>query len=311
MRLPSRFTAWGWAARTLAVFLWATLIRPLVPAAPLPDRSTLHVAAQTGDVSAVVASLQAGAAPDGVDWTNETPLLKAARFGRTDVVATLLQAGAMAQVQHSLPVAARYGHASVLRLLLEAGADPDVADRRIRYDTPLMIASTYGQTDAVRVLLDGNARANAHNAAERTALICAAMEGHTDTVATLLSGGAKVDLPDKSGYTPLIFASNGGHLGVVQVLLDNGASVDRSTYDTGSTALIVASMQGSLAVVNLLIGAGGDPNARKKRESSISLYADARRDACLKKSFCALIAFVPRKQRWGYSDDGSSSDRTH
>eukprot|EP01043_Picozoa_sp_COSAG02_P016971 COSAG02_NODE_759_length_17490_cov_29.152608_5_plen_151_part_00 len=137
-----------------------------------------------------------------------------------------------------------------------------------------MIASTYGQTDTVRALPDGNARANAHNAAGRTALICAAMEGHTDTVATLLSGGAEVDLPDKSGYTPLIFASNGGHLGAVQVLLDNGARVDRSTYDTGSTALSVASMQGSLAVVDLLIGAGGDPDARKKRESSISRYAE-------------------------------------
>jgi uncharacterized protein len=272
----------------LAAFLLLALAQPLILAGSNINRSALHVAAESGDLPTVMTSLRAGAALEDVDWTNETPLRKAARFGRTEVVAALLQAGATVQVQQSLPVAARYGHGAVVRLLVAAGAEPGVEDtwsfqgpgpdvkdhrikRLVRHDTPLMIASTYGQTEAVQALLDGGAQPNAQNAIGRTALSCAAIEGHADTVAALLGGGAEVDLQDEKGYVPLMFASTGGHERAVQALLDGGAFVDRAT-DDGFTAVMIASMHGSLAVTKLLLGAGANPNARTYGIFATSLF---------------------------------------
>ena len=241
---------------------YLVLLQQVVVVAPSARQtSALHHAAQIGDLSAVTGSLQAGGL-DNKDRANETPLLKAARFGRTKVVAALLRAGAIAQVQHALPIAARYGHAEVVRLLLEAGAEPNVADTRIKYDTPLMLASLYGETDVVQVLLQGGARVNAQNRIGRTALICAAGEGHATTLAALLNSGAEVDLPDKKGHVPLIFACNGGHQSAVQLLLDRGANVHIPAGLQGSTALMIASMRGFLAITKGLLAAGADPNAR-------------------------------------------------
>lgn len=227
-------------------------------------QSALHIAAKTGDLSTVNRLLlQRGAPLDNVDWTSETPLLKAARFGRAGVVAALLEAGAMSQVQPSLAVAARYGHGAVVQLLIQAGADPDASDQRGDYDTPLMVASTYGQSEAVQALLKGGAQANARTSrVGRTALICAAIEGHATVVRILLEGGAEVDLPDEFGTVPLEFAAHGGHLKAVKELVDGGASIDSSGSRNVSTALMVASMQGAVQVVELLIAAGANPNAR-------------------------------------------------
>jgi ankyrin repeat protein len=289
-----RVAAGRWMAPVAAILVLHQLAELVVSDA---GRSTLHIAAERGDLVLVNELLRTGAAADEVDWANETALVKASRFGNTAVVRTLLEAGATAQVQLALPIAARYGHAEVLRLLLQAGAMPDAVDTRTEYDTPLMIASTYGQTAAAIALLEGGARANAQNGVGRTALICAANEGHADTVGALVDGGARVDLVDSTGTPPLVFASRAGHRDAAQALLDGGAAVDEPAGND-STALMAASMQGFVAVAQLLIAAGANPNARTSAPVPLAMHC----------SIANERSGVRRKQGWVHTTDGSRVD---
>ena len=124
-----------------------------------------------------------------VDFTGQTPFLRAALAG--DI--------------------------TVMRLLLEKGADPNIAT--FAGTTALMAAAGVnwmsGQTfteskealmEAVQLCLDKGADVNAANSMGVTAVIGAANRGSDDILEFLTKKGARLDIKDKEGRTPLVWA---------------------------------------------------------------------------------------------------------
>jgi ankyrin repeat protein len=117
-----------------------------------------------------------------VDYTGQTPFLRAAFSGDT----------------------------TVMRLLLEYGADPNLPTNG--GTTPLMAASgvgwvvqqTYTESmpsllEAIKICLEHNADVNAVNSMGLTALLGAANKGANDIIKLLVAHGARLDAVDKQG----------------------------------------------------------------------------------------------------------------
>jgi ankyrin repeat protein len=124
-----------------------------------------------------------------VDFTGQTPFLRAALSG--DI--------------------------TVMRLLLDKGADPNIAT--FAGTTALMAAAgvnwaenqTYTESkealmEALKLCVEKGADVNAANSMGITAVIGAANRGSDDMLAFLVQHGAKLDVKDKEGRTPLVWA---------------------------------------------------------------------------------------------------------
>jgi ankyrin repeat protein len=124
-----------------------------------------------------------------VDFTGQTPFLRAALSGDT----------------------------ATMRLLLEYGADPNLPT--FAGTTPLMaaagvnwvVAQTYTESpqarlDAVKLCLELGADLNATNSMGLTALLGAANRGSNDIIELLAGRGARLDIKDREGRTPLRWA---------------------------------------------------------------------------------------------------------
>ena len=116
--------------------------------------------------------------------------------------------------------------------------------------TALMLASSKGHLEIVRLLIEAGANVNAKRD-DWTALMSASRNGHAQVVRLLVDAGADVNTKGSDGWTPLMLASWEGHLEVVRLLVDAGADVNTKGSD-GWTALMWASLKGHLEVVRLL-----------------------------------------------------------
>jgi hypothetical protein len=134
--------------------------------------------------------------------------LHRAAMGRNlDQVRQLLDQGADPNVRQRtffgtpLQYAAANGGLDVVALLVEHGAVVDAADSSGR--TPLMWAAWKGQTDVVRALLDAAADIQLSSGSQWTALHFAADKGHLDTARLLIERGASTNAKTIDGKTPL------------------------------------------------------------------------------------------------------------
>lgn len=153
--------------------------------------------------------------------------------------------------------AAQVGDIWLLKLALKKGANINQADNASY--TPLMRASFYGQTGAVKVLLDvPEINVNQQDDDGATALMYASYPGHTDVVKVLLDvPGIGINHKDKTGYTALMFASDDGHTDVVKVLLGASGININQTHNNGYTALMFASCRGHIDIVKVLLDVRG------------------------------------------------------
>ncbi|MGP0076779.1 MAG: ankyrin repeat domain-containing protein [Bryobacteraceae bacterium] len=105
---------------------------------------------------------------------------------------------------------------AVMHLLLDKGADPNIAT--FAGTTPLMAAAgvnwvggqTYSESkqflEAVELCLEKGADVNAVNSMGITAVTGAANRGSDDILELLVKKGARLDVKDKQGRTPLVWA---------------------------------------------------------------------------------------------------------
>ena len=153
-------------------------------------KSTIHQAADAGDLAKVKAFIQ-----QGIDVNTKV-------HGCTP-----------------LHCAARYGHKEVAQLLIAKGADINAKDTRGR--TPIDLAMNQGRKEIAKLLLSKSADVSLHTAA---------YIGDLQRVQKFIDGGANVDANDQTGQTALHYAAKAGQIAVAKLLIANGADVNAGEW---------------------------------------------------------------------------------
>jgi len=162
------------------------------------------------------------------------------------------------QVSSPLHRAAQQGHSHYLRpLVIEQGMWTNTPDP-ITGDTPLHVAATFGDRDAVKQLLRLGALIKAKNNRGYTALHIASGKGYTDVVDELLAHGAIPNRKSKQGKRPLHLAAFFGRKPIIWRLLMSGANPNARDY-TGKTPVHIAATNNFPDTVQLLVQHSGNP----------------------------------------------------
>ena len=157
--------------------------------------------------------------------------------------------------------ASTQGQLEIMRYLIDQGASINKG----RYSdqiTPLIAATLYEQPDAIRLLLEKGAEIDL-SANQSNALYQAANVGYTEVVDVLLEAGANPNLFTSSGFDPLFAALSSSQLQIVKSLIDHHADVN-AVYSPEqpypNSPLMVAAWRGNPEIIKTLLESGArDP----------------------------------------------------
>ncbi|MCK6446790.1 MAG: ankyrin repeat domain-containing protein [Planctomycetes bacterium] len=160
----------------------------------------------------------------------------------------------------ALMIAAEHGSTDVVQSLLAAGASP--TKRTPDGDTAAHFAAVYGRLETLRVLLERAPEllTDTGNLTGRTPLALAAQFGHAEVVAELVAhfGGRPwapqelLVLEDRWGWTPLHLAAASGSRDTARAVLHRTALEART--DLGRTPLAIAAHAKDGAMMTFLLG---------------------------------------------------------
>ena len=158
------------------------------------------------------------------------------------------------------------GNTDILRCFIENKADVDARTGNC-HCTLLIVASKYGHTNAVNVLLQYGANVALADKSGRTALHFAAgsSDNSCEILRCLIENGADIDKGRNDNQTPLMIAAQKGHVSVATFLIEHGANVDLQD-ENGNTALhhTLYGSDVSCEILSCLTGSGADVNGVNK-----------------------------------------------
>jgi ankyrin repeat protein len=219
------------------VFLLSMVVLPLSADDERSVGTKFAVAIEDGDLEAVTALIEDGAAVDTPIEYGEhsmTPLMKASWDGELPIVQYLLSK-----------------HADV---------NARATDTK---ETALMNAVTNGHIEIIKALLAAKADIKPRNAYDFNAFTSAVAAGNQEIAGLLLDAGAKVD-DGASSLTPLAFAVSSGNTEMMRFLVAHGADVNHGAKTGDQTALVSAILGAQLESVKTLIELKADVNAKMK-----------------------------------------------
>ncbi len=170
-------------------------------------------------------------------------LLAAIKARKTDVIETLLKAGAGIDKQNKdkqtpIQLAATKGYFDIVKLIAENLSTNE--NDTFHYGSALLIAAKADNINVVEVLLKAGAgRAWSYNATGDQALHCAALNGNTKTVSLLLDFKFLLDGQNKDKKTPIELAAEQGHFNIVKLIVEKTQTDENDTLHYGSALLIV------------------------------------------------------------------------
>ncbi len=154
-------------------------------------------AAQTGNLELAKQAIANGADINVKNYNDAscacTPITYAATYGHTDIVETLINAGANPNSEEyswsALTGSLAHQHFDIAKRLIKAGANVNSVDEE--GVTPLMSAVYQGNIEIVKDLINAGANVNAKDEYGNTALNIAQKNNNTEMVELLKSYGAK------------------------------------------------------------------------------------------------------------------------
>lgn len=225
-----------------------------------------------------LSAIAAGTDVNTAQADGSTALMHATYAANHELVAALLNAGAVADITSNygatpLTEAVKLDDTELVRMLLEAGADPDSPN--LDNQTALMLAAYIGNPDISRMLLDAGADVNAIETFRgQTALMWAAAENNPEVAELLVAHGADVsvkavhdDWPRQmtsepraqfrptGGLTALLYATRSGCFRCAVAIVEAGADINQPNPD-GVTPLLNALDNKSFDIAMYLIDQG-------------------------------------------------------
>ncbi len=185
--------------------------------------TALHWAAIYNNQSIAKLLLQNYADINSQTYENETPIWYAVHAGHADMVELLLTYTLdvnIATIDGNTPLceAAYNNNITIIRMLINYGANPNIRLSE-RSETPLHVAVTNNNYDAVELLLENDAQVDATVLSE-TPLFIAAEKGFLPIVKLLLKHGANINHQSDIKRTALYFALLFKHKETIRFLLE-------------------------------------------------------------------------------------------
>jgi len=195
-----------------------------------------------GRPEAVLTLLSNGADPNISDGEGNTPLHHAARSAGAAIATLLCDAGAKLDVCNAegyspLALACQLANWPLVQFLLERGASTQPLG-----GIPALVAAASAEADdstGIQLLLSHQAKLDACDLHQRSALHLAASAGHVDIVKALLDAGSKIDLRDRAGRTAWLEAAAHGHVKTLKCLLEYSPNI-HALDDQGNNAMLLA-----------------------------------------------------------------------
>jgi ankyrin repeat protein len=219
-----------------------------------PRAGALIAAITSGDVDAVRQLVRETPALASARDDNGLPVVLLALFHQQrEAAEALLEA----EPELGILEAAAAGRADRVRELL--AADPNaIRERTPEGFTTLGLAAFLGGPEAVRILLEQGADADADDDADNpfgVRPVHAASASHdTETMRLLLEAGADPNARQQGGFVPLHEAAHTDDVEMARLLLDHGADPSLAA-DDGRDAIRMAADDGSTKVTALFAGA--------------------------------------------------------
>ena len=170
----------------------------------------------------------------------------------------------------------RRGNEPLVDTLLQHKANPNVADTKDG-NTPLRLAAEKGYVSIVVKLLQHDAHPNTVDKLGNPAVVLASLWGQTEAVQALHTGGANINLAGSGGMTALMWAIYWKEKATAQALLELGADTS-IVADNGNTALTWAALRGDAELVQLLLPYYDTSSATGQAELYRALIYAAQRD---------------------------------
>jgi uncharacterized protein len=218
------------------------------------------------DADIVNKLMGAGAKPDHSTDYGKTPLMAAAKWGRVEIVKTLLDEGVAinaADTAGRTALMESVGLAKdtkVISLLAARGADINAVDKDGNTALTLAVASDQNNVGVVGGILELGADANVKNSKGMTALEIAASLGRTEMVARIDSAGAKG--LESLRIAKLVAAIEEGDVSRVKTTLGSLSAemlcAALGTRTRQNSVLRKAAYYGMVDVVELLLDGGVD-----------------------------------------------------
>ena len=228
-----------------------------------------------------------------INNTAESPLTRAAKSGRIDVLEYLLSEPAL-DINHKgisslgspLYAACENNYFNIARVLIKNGADSE--NRGPHNSTPLLAAAFAGNLAIVKLLVVHGSDINTQNNFQETPLLSAASEGHISVVQYLISEGADVNILNNISESPLFRSCIKGYSKVAVALIDAAADCSIITKYM-ETAMMVAASSGAANIVKMLANAEGtNLNVRNSRGETSLHYAALHGHVDVVKVLCEL-----------------------
>jgi ankyrin repeat protein len=232
---------------------------------------------ESDDAEILKLMVQQGADINAVaKWYNETPLIYAAKMGKTKAVKFLLQHGANINTRDgkgftALDHARNEGYNEIVQMLTQSGGK---ATSRAM-GSPLFNSEVLGNPERLKELLRHGADLKARDSYGWTPLLSAINYGFSAAATIMIEFGADVnDSGDMmTPYPPLVAATEFSRNELIKLLVSKGADVNAVRSYDGRSALILATSKNNLPMVKYLLAHGARKDIKDRLNKTVEDYA--------------------------------------
>ncbi|XP_067952012.1 uncharacterized protein [Watersipora subatra] len=246
---------------------------------------------------------------DCCDLNGETPLHLAALNSHRAAVILLMNGGAQVNIrdnQGCLPVhlAAWTGNVDICQSLLHLQAHTEINAQNRAGDTALHIASQYGHTAVVRLLLKHGANPMIRNIRGESSLDLSAFYGRLETVSLLINEQPALMQQIQHSHSPLHLAARNGQKDVVRKLLQSGYNINARTMS--GSALHEAATYGKVAIMKQLVQSGIDKSIKDNNNQTAEEMLEGHGSVMSK----SLLAAIRGEENLYHSLNDTASNQT-